>query len=138
MKGGGLKMIVKKTEIQTGAEFRKGVICCIYKKRKNETLLTTNYSRWNYVKIRDGPIRDIEKFLVQLQNRLNSSIASRIEELLKKGYIIENIESIKKAINDEKNNIVEWVEKKCEEFIPKLQKIREEIKNGKWRWRKEK
>jgi hypothetical protein len=110
-------MIVRKTEIQTGAEFRKGVICCIYKKRKNETFLTTNYSRWNYIKIRDGPIRDIEKFLNQLR---------------------KDIESIKKAINDEKKNIVEWVEKKCEELIPKLQKIRKEIKNGKWRWEKKK
>jgi len=131
-------MIVRKTEIQTGAEFRKEVICCIYKKRKNETFLTTNYSRWNYIKIRDGPIKDIEKFLVQLRNRLHSNIASRIEELLKKGYIIEDIESIKKAIDDEKNNIVEWVEKKCEEFIPKLQRIKKEIKNGKRRWEKKK
>jgi len=131
-------MIVRKTEIQTGAEFRKEVICCIYKKRKNETFLTTNYSRWNYIKIRDGPIKDIEKFLVQLRNRLHSNIASRIEELLKKGYIIEDIESIKKAIDDEKNNIVEWVEKKCEELIPKLQRIKKEIKNGKRRWEKKK
>ena len=120
-------MIVRKTEIRTGAEFRKEVICCIYKKRRNETFLTTNYSRWSHIKIRDGPIKDIEKFLAQLRNRLHSNIASRIEELLKKGYIIEDIESIKKAIDDEKNNIVKWVEKKCEEFIPKLQKIRKEI-----------
>ena len=117
-------MIVRKTEIQTGIEFRKEVICCIYKKRKNKTLLTTNYSRWNYLKIRDGPIKDTEKFLAQLRKRLDSNIASYIEELLKKGYIIEDIESIKKAIDDEKKNIVEWVEKKCEELIPKLQKRR--------------
>lgn len=117
--------------IQTGAEFRKEILTRIYKKTKNKTFLIRNYSRWNYTKIRDGPIRDIEEFLAQLRKRLDSNTASRTEELLKKGCIIKDIEGIKKAIDDEKNNIVRWVYKKCEELIPKWQKIRKGNKNEK-------
>lgn len=117
--------------IQTGSEFRKQILCRIYKKPKNKTFLTGNYSRWSYARIRDGPIRNIEEFLAQLRNRLDSNTASRTEELLKRGYIIKDIEGIKKAIDDEKNNIVRWVYKKCEELIPKWQKIRKGIKNEK-------
>lgn len=124
-------MTNRETGIQTGSEFRKQVLCRIYKKPEHKTFLTGDYSRWNYDKIRDGPIRNIEKFLAQLRNRLDFNTASRTEELLKRGYIIKDIEGIKKAIDDEKNNIVRWVYKRCEELIPKRQKIRKGIKNEK-------
>jgi hypothetical protein len=116
--------------IQAASEFRKEVICRIYKKRANKTFLTRIYSKWTHPRIRDGPIKEIEKFLYQLQARLSSNTASRTEELLKRGYIIEDIEGIKKAIDDEKSSIIRWVEKKCEEL---RQKIRKEPENEKRR-----
>jgi len=114
---------MKMIKIKTAANFRKEVSVLLSK--KTTEILTENY---NY-KTRDGPSGQIEQFRNQLQGRISSSIYTRLEYLLEKGFRIEGLENMLKAAKDEKKAIVEWANNKAKILWPLFLKVKKETGN---------
>jgi len=116
---------MKMIKIKTAAEFRREVSALLSK--KTTEILTENYTR-------DGPI---QHFRNQYQGRISSSVYARLEYLLKKGYRIEDLETMIKAAKDEKKSIVEWTKSESERLWPEWKKIKKEAENERRRERRE-
>jgi len=119
-------------KIKTAADLRKEISALLSEK----TIKVLTERSYNY-RTRDGPIEEIEHFISQFHCRMSSSIYARLEYLLKKGYRIENLETMVRAAENEKESIVKWAENESKRLWPKWKKIKRETENEKRREKRE-